>query len=40
MSCYIYQGILKSTNLNLAEILLVYVQTNIVGQVSSTELWK
>ena len=38
MSCYFYQGILKSTNLNLYEILLVYVQTNIVGQVSLTEL--
>ena len=40
MSCYFYQGILKSINLNLSEILLVYVPTNIVGQVSSTELWK
>ena len=40
MSCYFYQGVLKSTNLNLSEILLVYAQTNIVGQVFSTELWK
>ena len=40
MSCYFYQGILKSTNLNLYEILLVYVQTNIFEQVSLTELSK
>ena len=40
MPCYFYQGILKSTNLNLSEILLVYVQTNIVGQVLLTELLK
>ena len=34
MSCYFYQGILKFTNLNLPEILLIYVQTNIVDQAS------
>ena len=38
MLYYFYQGILKSTNFNLQEILLVYVQTNIVSQASSTEL--
>ena len=38
MSCYFYQGILKSTNLNLSEILLAYAQTNIFGQVSLPEL--
>ena len=38
MPCYFYQGILKSANLNLYEILLVYAQTNIFGQVSLTEL--
>ena len=34
MSCYFYQGFLKFTNINLPEVLLICVQTNIVDQAS------